>query len=101
MPEYWDPEIETMPAEDLKKLQEEKLKQLVHYVYERSPFYRKRFDEHGVKPEDIQTLEDVKNYLLQLNRISEIPIQQVFFASQIQSSPVSMPPRVQQANRPW
>jgi hypothetical protein len=32
MPEYWDPEIETMPVEDLNKLQEEKLKQLVHYV---------------------------------------------------------------------
>ncbi len=60
MPEYWDPEIETMPVEDLKKLQEEKLKQLVHYVYERSPFYRKKFDEHGVKPEDIQTLEDIR-----------------------------------------
>lgn len=60
MPEYWDPEIETMPVEYLKKLQEEKLKQLVHYVYERSPFYRKKFDEHGVKPEDIQTLEDIR-----------------------------------------
>lgn len=59
MPEYWDPEIETMPVEDLKKLQEEKLKQLVHYVYENSPFYRKRFDEHGVRPEDIRTLEDI------------------------------------------
>ena len=49
-----------MPIDDLKKLQEEKLKQLVHYVYERSPFYRKRFDEHGVKPEDIQTLDDIR-----------------------------------------
>jgi len=29
-------------------------------VYENSPFYRKRFDEHGVRPEDIQTLEDVR-----------------------------------------
>ncbi|MGB4162625.1 MAG: phenylacetate--CoA ligase [Methanosarcina flavescens] len=60
MPEYWDPEIETMPVDDLKKLLEEKLKQLVHYVYERSPFYRKRFDEHGVKPGDIQTLDDIR-----------------------------------------
>lgn len=60
MPEYWDPEIETMPVEDLKKLQEEKLKQLVHYVYEHSAFYKKKFDEHGVKPEDIQTLEDIR-----------------------------------------
>ncbi|MDI9394009.1 MAG: phenylacetate--CoA ligase family protein [Euryarchaeota archaeon] len=60
MPEYWDPEIETMPADNLRKLQEEKLKKLVHYVYENSPFYRKRFDEHGVRPEDIQTLKDIR-----------------------------------------
>lgn len=60
MPEYWDPEIETMPVEALRELQEKKLKELVHYVYENSPFYRKRFDEHGVKPEDIKTLEDVR-----------------------------------------
>ncbi|AKB24171.1 Phenylacetate-coenzyme A ligase [Methanosarcina sp. MTP4] len=60
MPEYWDPEIETMPVEELRKLQEEKLKTLVHYVYEHSPFYRKKFDEHGVHPDDIRTLEDVR-----------------------------------------
>ena len=60
MPKYWDPEIETMPAENLKKLQERKLKELVHYVYGHSHFYRKRFDEHGIRPEDIQTLEDVR-----------------------------------------
>ncbi len=60
MPEYWDPEIETMPVEELRKLQEEKLKTLVHYVYEHSPFYQKKFDEHGVHPDDIRTLEDVR-----------------------------------------
>jgi phenylacetate-CoA ligase len=59
MPEYWDPEIETMPVEDLKKLQGKRLKELVSYVYENSPFYKKRFDECGVRPEDIQALEDV------------------------------------------
>ena len=59
MPEYWDPEIETMPVEDLKKLQGKKLRELVSYVYENSPFYKKRFDEYGVKPDDIRTLEDI------------------------------------------
>lgn len=59
MPEYWDPEIETMPVDELMKLQEVKLKELVHYVYENSPFYKQRFDEHGVHPDDIQTLEDI------------------------------------------
>ena len=60
MPKYWDPEIETMPVENLKKLQERKLKELVHYVYEHFHFYRKRFIEHGIRPEDIHTLEDVR-----------------------------------------
>ncbi|HII00691.1 TPA: phenylacetate--CoA ligase [Methanosarcinaceae archaeon] len=60
MPEYWDPEIETMPVAELRKLQEAKLREIVHYVYENSPFYRNRFDEHGVSPDDIRTLEDVR-----------------------------------------
>ncbi|AKB84824.1 phenylacetate--CoA ligase family protein [Methanococcoides methylutens] len=59
MIEYWNPQIERMPVDELKKVQEQKLCQLVKYVYEHSPFYRKRFDEAGVKPEDIKTLDDV------------------------------------------
>lgn len=59
MAEYWDPEIETMPVEELKKLQGQMLRELVSYVYEKSPFYRKRFDEYGVKPVDIKTVEDI------------------------------------------
>ena len=60
MIEYWNPQIERMPVDELKELQEQKLKELVHYVYQHSPFYRKKFDDAGVKPEDIKTLDDVK-----------------------------------------
>jgi phenylacetate-CoA ligase len=60
MTEYWNPQIERMPLEELNELQEEKLRNIVHYVYQHSPFYRKKFDEAGVKPEDIKTLDDVK-----------------------------------------
>ncbi|WP_135612543.1 phenylacetate--CoA ligase family protein [Methanococcoides sp. AM1] len=59
MIEYWNPQIERMPVDELKKVQEQKLCQLVKYVYEHSPFYKKRFDDAGVKPEDIKTLDDV------------------------------------------
>jgi phenylacetate-CoA ligase len=45
--------------EELKKLQEQGLKWTVNHVYKNSEFYRKRFDEAGVKPEDIQTLDDI------------------------------------------
>lgn len=59
MIEYWNPQIERMPVDELEKLQEQKLKNLVSYVYNHSPFYRERFDSAGVKPEDIKSLKDL------------------------------------------
>lgn len=60
MIEYWNPLMERMPVDELDKMQERKLRNLVDYVYTHSDFYKKRFDEAGVKPEDIQTLDDLK-----------------------------------------
>ncbi|SFM17752.1 phenylacetate--CoA ligase family protein [Methanolobus profundi] len=60
MIEYWNPLVERMPVDELEKLQEKKLRNLVDYVYNHSDFYKKRFDDAGVKPEDIQTLDDLK-----------------------------------------
>ncbi|AFV24938.1 phenylacetate-CoA ligase [Methanolobus psychrophilus R15] len=60
MKEYWNPWIERMPVSELEKIQEKKLSDLVNYVYRHSVFYRKRFDEAGVRPDDIKTLEDLK-----------------------------------------
>ncbi|MGI6183433.1 MAG: phenylacetate--CoA ligase family protein [Candidatus Fimadaptatus sp.] len=61
MPEnmrIFDPAIETMPREEMRKLQLERLKSTVKQCYERVPMYRKRMDEMGVHPEDVRTLED-------------------------------------------
>ncbi|KQC03359.1 MAG: phenylacetate--CoA ligase [Methanoculleus sp. SDB] len=49
-----------MPEEELKNLQFKLLKTLVYRLYSFSNFYRSRMDEHGVHPDDIQTLEDAK-----------------------------------------
>ncbi|OYT35304.1 CoA ligase [Archaeoglobales archaeon ex4484_92] len=57
--EFWDPEIERMKRDELEKLQLKKLKWQVERVYKYSEFYRERFKEAGVKPEDIKKLEDV------------------------------------------
>ena len=57
--DYWNPHIERMPLEDLSRLQEERLKSMVHYVYDHSPFYRERFREAGVAPSDIKALSDL------------------------------------------
>jgi phenylacetate-CoA ligase len=57
---YWNQKIETMPRQDIKIHQLQKLRELVHYCYEKSSFYRKKFDEVGLKPSDIQSLDDLK-----------------------------------------
>jgi len=55
---YWDPEIETAPREKIRQIQLEKIKKLVDRVYKDTNFYKRRLDAAGIKPEDIQTLED-------------------------------------------
>ena len=56
---YYQKEIETMPAEEMRKLQSEKLVKQVKHVYENVPYYRDLMDKKGVKPEDIQGIEDL------------------------------------------
>ena len=56
---YYQKEIETMPVEEIKKLQSEKLVKQVKHVYENVPYYRNLMDEKGVKPEDINGIEDL------------------------------------------
>ena len=56
---YYQPEIETMPVEELKKLQSEKLVKQVKHVYDNVPYYRNLMDEKGVKPEDIKGIGDI------------------------------------------
>ena len=56
---YYQKEIETMPLDELQKLQSERLKKQVKHVYENVAPYRKKMDEMGVKPEDINGIEDL------------------------------------------
>ena len=58
--EYWNPKVERLPEEELKQLQERKLRRLVESAYEYSSFYKKRFASAGVFPHDIRSLEDIK-----------------------------------------
>lgn len=56
---FYQPEAETMPVNEIKKLQEYKLIRQVRYVYENVEYYRNLMDEKGVKPEDITCLKDI------------------------------------------
>jgi phenylacetate-CoA ligase len=57
---YFDPRIEEMPPDDIKRLQYRLLKTLVYRLYSFSPFYHDRMRETGVHPDDIQSLEDIR-----------------------------------------
>jgi phenylacetate-CoA ligase len=59
---YWDEKYETMPEEEMRRFQLEHLKKTVKWVYERVPFYKKKFDDKGAKPEDLKTLEDLSKF---------------------------------------
>ena len=56
---YYQPEIETMPQEQLKKLQSEKLVKQVQWVWDRVPYYRTKMEAKGVTPADIKGIEDL------------------------------------------
>ena len=53
---YLNKDIETMPREQLKALQLERLQKQIAHCYERVECFRNRMDEKGLKPQDIQSL---------------------------------------------
>ncbi len=55
----FNPEIESLPLEKLRRLQSERLSQLAAYVYDRVPFYRGTFDQLGLKPSTILNISDI------------------------------------------
>lgn len=59
MSKYYQPEIETMPLDQLQALQSERLREQVKHVYANVKFYRDKMDEAGIKPEDINGIEDL------------------------------------------
>lgn len=56
---FFDEKMETMPRAQIEALQLERLQATVQHCMN-SPFYRKRFEEAGLKPEDIKTLDDIR-----------------------------------------
>ncbi|MEL6253563.1 MAG: AMP-binding protein [Bacteroidota bacterium] len=55
----YNKEIETLPLEKLRRLQNERLQELLNRQYNHVPFYKKIFDERGIKPSDIKGVEDL------------------------------------------
>ena len=73
----WNPEKECLRRQEYRDIQLERLKWTVKRAYEKVPFYRRRFDEIGLKPEHIQTLKDIEKipYTTKLDLRENYPFQ--------------------------
>gem|GEM_PF-1148996 len=56
----FNPKVEVMPKEELRKLQERRLRAQLRRVYESSPLHHQRFREAGVTPDEIRGVEDLR-----------------------------------------
>ena len=57
---FWDEKTETMNPKQLEKLQLKYLKHTVDFCYNKVPFYREKFKQAGIKPQDIRKLDDIR-----------------------------------------
>ena len=73
---FWNRLTETMPRAQLDNLHLHRVKALAHYAYENTPFYRKKFDNAGLKPSDIRSLDDLKRKVPITDKSEIIELQQ-------------------------
>ncbi|SDY00265.1 phenylacetate--CoA ligase family protein [Eubacterium barkeri] len=57
---YWNKTYECMPREQLEELQLDRLKKMVNRIFHQVPFYREKFQEMGIDPGVVQSLDDLK-----------------------------------------
>jgi len=57
----FNPAAETLSRDEIHEIQSRELKNVTRRVYDNVPFYRKKMDALGVKPEDIKTAEDIRH----------------------------------------
>jgi len=55
----WNPDFETLSGREMTKLHGERIGRLVDVLYRRIPFYRRKMEQRGVKPQDIQNIFDI------------------------------------------
>jgi phenylacetate-CoA ligase len=58
----WNKEIECASRSAIESLQLERLKKVLATVYEKVPFYKELFNEAGVRPQNLKSLTDLKNF---------------------------------------
>ncbi|RQW77365.1 MAG: phenylacetate--CoA ligase family protein [Methanothrix sp.] len=94
---------ETASQEDIRALQSKRLRATVKHVYDSNAIYRKLFDDQGVKPDDIKTVDDVvklpmtnkdilrESYPMKLSCVPRDRIVEMHMSSGSTGTPVVMP----------
>jgi phenylacetate-CoA ligase len=57
----WNPHFETMPRDEMKAVQSERLRETVERLYYNVPYYRAKMQERGIGPEHIRSVDDLKH----------------------------------------
>ncbi len=74
---FWNEAAEAMSRDELKKLQWEKLKKQMCYIYDKSELYRKKFVEIGVHPDDVRDIEEFRELPIFINKMIDRETQEV------------------------
>ena len=61
-PRYWEKGLEKISRQELARLQKRRLRFILSYVYENSPYYRRVFKEKNVDPSSLRNLSDIKKF---------------------------------------
>jgi phenylacetate-CoA ligase len=56
---YWNPVLETLPEDKIRRLQLKKFKRIFRWAYSHSKFHKNLYDKAGIKPENIRSLDDI------------------------------------------
>ncbi|MBN1832317.1 MAG: phenylacetate--CoA ligase family protein [Deltaproteobacteria bacterium] len=58
---YWNPVLETLPQEEIKKLQLKKFRRIFEWTYQKSNFHHSLYRKAGIKPDDIRSFDDIRH----------------------------------------
>ena len=59
MENYYQPEVETMPREQLRQLQNQRFMKQLRHVWDNVPYYRKKMEDKGLSIDDIHSMDDL------------------------------------------
>jgi phenylacetate-CoA ligase len=100
---FFNEKQETASVTEVRNLQADRLKKIARHVYDKNPIQRERFNQLGVRPEDIKTADDVaklplmskddlrKHYPMALSCVDSRQVVEMHMSSGSTGTPIVMP----------